>query len=59
MEFFRVSRNAYGQESLIGVSWGILWLFVGAAALFIVAHIAYKMWLAPERSGRPDRTENH
>ncbi len=48
MHFFRVSRNAWGQETLNGVSWDLLWIFVGAAVLFIVAHILYKWLLAPD-----------
>ena len=51
MEIFRVSRNAYGQETLIGVSWDLLWWFAGAALLFIAAHIIYKWLFAPTDSG--------
>lgn len=54
MELFRVSRNAWGQETLAGVSWNLLWVFVGAAVVFIVAHILYKWLLAPDAS--PPRT---
>jgi hypothetical protein len=53
MELFRVSRNAWGQETLTGVSWDLLWVFVGAAVIFIVVHILYKWLLAPD--GRPPR----
>ena len=53
MHLFRVSRNAWGQETLNGVSWDLLWVFVGAAVLFIVAHILYKWLLA--RDARPHR----
>ena len=48
MELFRVSRNAWGQETLIGVSWDLLWVFPAAAAAFIVVHILYKLLLAPD-----------
>lgn len=48
MQLFRVSRNAWGQETLAGVSWDLLWVFVGAAVVFIVAHILYKWLLAPD-----------
>ena len=60
MVFFRVTRNAWGQETLAGVSWDLLWVFVGATVVFIVLHILYKWLLAPD--ARPprasaDRTE--
>ena len=51
MEVFRVSRNAWGQETLIGVSWDLLGVFVAAAAAFIVCHMVYKAFLAPDRRG--------
>lgn len=52
MELFRVSRNPWGQEVLVGVSWDILWLFVAAGAMFIVLHMLY-MWLwSPKRKNR-------
>lgn len=51
MQFFRVSRNAYGQETLIGVSWDIAWWFIAAAALFIAVHIVYKWLFAPKAAG--------
>jgi len=50
MELFRVTRNAWGQETLAGVSWDLLWVFVGAAVVFIVAHILYKWLLVPDAS---------
>jgi len=50
MEFFRVSRNAWGQETLLGVSWGLLWVFVGAALVFIAVHLVYKWLLAQDES---------
>lgn len=48
MEIFRVSRNAYGQETLIGVSWDLLWWFIGAALVFIAVHVIYKWLFAPK-----------
>jgi len=47
VEFFRVSKNVYGQETLIGVSWDMVWLFIGAAAVFVIVHIIYKWLFAP------------
>jgi formate dehydrogenase subunit gamma len=54
MELFRVVRNPWGQEILIGVSWDLLWLFVGAGALFILAHLAYMLIFARARPRDPD-----
>jgi hypothetical protein len=51
VEIFRVSKDAYGQETLIGVSWDLLWWFIVAALLFIVAHIIYKFLFAPKADG--------
>lgn len=38
----RVSRDAWGQETLAGVSWDLLPWFVGASAAFIVIHAVGK-----------------
>ncbi|MBT5191189.1 MAG: hypothetical protein HOM07_02495 [Rhodospirillaceae bacterium] len=38
MEFFRVSKNVWGQEMLLGVSWDLLWVPVAAAVAVIVLH---------------------
>ena len=43
MELFRVARDLYGQETLVGASWDLLWWFVGAGAAFIVAHAVWMM----------------
>ena len=51
MEIFRVSKNAYGQETLIGVSWDITWWFIAASVAFVVVHILYKWLLAPDVDG--------
>ena len=51
MEIFRVSRNAWGQETLVGVSWDLLWVFIGAAFLFVAVHIVYKIFYAPKEPG--------
>ncbi len=41
MSLFRSSRDAYGQETLQGVSWDLLWVFLGAAVLIAVGHAAF------------------
>lgn len=55
MELFRVSRNPWGQETLVGVSWDLLWWFLGAGAAFIVLHALWMMLRRPRRTARPDR----
>lgn len=57
MDIFRVSKNAWGQETLLGVSWDLLGWFVGAALLFIAVHILYKWFLAPKTEGGAKDTE--
>ncbi len=45
MELLRVDNNAWGQEILLGISWDLLWFFVGGALAFIVIHIVYsRFW---------------
>ncbi len=52
MELFRVTHNAWGQSLLVGMVWDVLWVFVGAAAAFIVLHALYKaIW--PRRPAGP------
>jgi hypothetical protein len=52
MELFRITRDAYGQEALAGVSWDLLPWFVGAAAAFIVLHAAAMRVRRPGKSVR-------
>lgn len=54
MELFRVARNPWGQETLIGVSWDLLWWFIGAGAAFIVVHA---LWVGISRSRRRRHVE--
>ncbi len=49
MELFRISRDAYGREVLEGLSWDLLWLFVGVGVELIVGHALYRYFLAPKR----------
>lgn len=46
MEVFRVSTDVYGQETLKGLSWDLLWPFVIGAAAIIVIHLIVS-WLRP------------
>lgn len=52
MEIFRVSRDVYGREVLQGMSWDLLWVFVGLGVAFIVLHALYRAFLAPR--SKPD-----
>jgi len=53
VEIFRYSRNVYGQTTLEGMAFELVWLFIGIAAVVIVGHLLYK-WI----SGRPGRNNN-
>ena len=47
MEIFRYNSNAWGQRTLEGISWDLLWIFFIAGAVFIVLHALYMWLLAP------------
>lgn len=49
MEFFRVSRNVWGQESVQGMSWDLLPVFFWAGVLVIVGHAIYCRLIAGKR----------
>jgi len=49
MEVLRVSQNAWGQEVLQGVSWDMLWVFVGAGIAFIMVHLVYSFICAHKK----------
>ena len=38
LEVLRFTKNVWGQEMLLGVSWDLMWVPVAAAAAFIVLH---------------------
>lgn len=38
LELLRFTRNVWGQEMLLGVSWDLMWVPVAAAAAFIALH---------------------
>jgi len=44
MEWLRWERNPWGQEILIGLSWDLVWVAVGAGALLVVAHAIVYLW---------------
>ncbi len=47
MELFRIAKNAWGQEVLVGISWDLIPVFFWAAIVFIAGHVLYKWFLAP------------
>jgi hypothetical protein len=49
VELFRVSRDVYGREVLQGMSWDLLWVFVGMGCVLIVGHAVYRLILAPKQ----------
>ena len=44
MEWFRWERNPWGQETLIGLSWDLVWVAVAAGTALIVAHALLYFW---------------
>ena len=42
MELFRYSRDAWGQQTLEGISWDLFWVVIGIAAVSIVGHMIFK-----------------
>ena len=43
MEVFRFSKNVWGQEMLLGMSWDLLWVPVAAAFACIAAHQLFRL----------------
>jgi cytochrome b subunit of formate dehydrogenase len=68
MNFWRTADNPWGEEVLIGISWDLMWLAIGASVVFLIGHA---VWLrtrpaeaheAPseaETSGIPEQIERH
>ena len=48
MELFRISRDIYGREVLQGMSWDLLWVFVGIGCALIVGHAVYRLIFGPK-----------
>jgi hypothetical protein len=56
MELLRTETSPWGQEVLLGISWDLLPLFVGAGVAVIVVHALFKALWEPavrRRQGRP------
>lgn len=52
MDVFRVEQDAWGQETLVGISWELLWLFAGLGLAFIIGHMIYMRVRAPRAGTR-------
>jgi hypothetical protein len=46
VELLRMSRNAWGQEVVLGMSWDLIGAFVAAGFTVIVLHALYRWLLA-------------
>ena len=59
MDILRYRSDAWGQRILDGVSFDLIWVFAGAAVLFIVFHAVYThrklKRVEVSRSDAPDR----
>jgi hypothetical protein len=47
VEIFRISRNVYGQETLQGMSWDLIWVFFALGVAVIAIHALYRWFFAP------------
>lgn len=43
MSIFRYTSNAWGEKTLEGISWDLLWLFIGVSLTAITIHFFYKL----------------
>ena len=41
MEIFRYSRNVYGQSTLEGMSFDLVWVFIGVAVVVVIGHFLW------------------
>lgn len=56
MELWRTAANPWGQEVLIGVSWGLMWAAIIVAGLFIIGHAIWIRTRPAEVSSHSDDT---
>jgi hypothetical protein len=49
MEWLRVGRDVWGRETIQGLSWDLLPVFFFAGVVIVLAHAAYRRFLAPKR----------
>jgi hypothetical protein len=55
MEVFRITRNAWGQETLEGISWDLLPVAFWLGVAFIVGHL---IWRALRRRRGTERGQS-
>ena len=55
METFRITRNAWGQETLEGMSWDLLPVAFGLGLAIIIGHL---VWRAVRRKGSGERGQS-
>ncbi|HEV8442076.1 MAG TPA: hypothetical protein VGQ27_01305 [Steroidobacteraceae bacterium] len=49
MEIFRITRNAWGQETLEGMSWDLLPVAFWLGVAIIIGHLLWRAWKAKRR----------
>jgi hypothetical protein len=42
MELFRITRNAWGQETLEGISWDLLPAAAGLGVAIVIGHLVWR-----------------
>jgi hypothetical protein len=42
MTLFRYATSVYGEDTLVGASWDLIWWFIGAGVAFIIVHAVVK-----------------
>ena len=47
MEIFRITRNAWGQETLEGMSWDLLPVAFGLGVAIMIAHLIWRVVRKP------------
>lgn len=57
MEILRRAANPWGQEVLIGIGWGLMWLALAAGVLFVLGHAVWIRATPSSSEPSPDPTE--
>jgi hypothetical protein len=52
VEIFRITRNAWGQETLEGMSWDLLPVAFGLGVAFIIGHLVWRALRRKRSAGR-------
>lgn len=51
MEIFRYTRDIYDRPALMGMSWDLIWVFLGAAVAVVVVHAIFMAVSGNSKSG--------